>query len=109
MEKPREKTKEEVQEEFLNHIRNMVDYWDELPQKSSKERLEGLAFSILAMLDGSAIELPAFIVAPLPCEEDKEFCIEEGRNYFPQNHKIEDKINCDIAGSLHDLWSKKKT
>lgn len=109
METPREYTKEEVTERFLNHIRTMVNYWDRQPDKSSEEKLEGLAFSILVMLDGCSLGFPGFIVAPLPCEEDKDFCINEEKiNYFPQNHEIEDKINCDIAGGLHNLFYNKK-
>jgi hypothetical protein len=107
--KPRELTKDEVTDKFLKHIKAMEKYWEGLPNKSSEEKLNGLAFSILVLLDGGAGFMPSFIVAPSPHEEDKDFCInEEKTNYFPENHQIEDKIKCDISGGLHELYAKLK-
>jgi hypothetical protein len=100
----REKTMEEVKEEFLNHIRGMVDYWNEIQKDTTKEKLNGLAFSILTMLDGYS-SMPSFIVAPLPHEDDKEYNIENEEDYYPENHNSD--VKCDIAGSLHELFYKK--
>lgn len=100
----REKTMEEVREEVLNHVRGMVDYWNGIEKDTTKEKLEGLAFSILTMLDGCGT-LPSFIVAPLPNEDDKEYNIENEEDYYPKNHNSD--VKCDIAGSLHELFYKK--
>ncbi len=104
MSEPREYTEEEVMAEFLSTIHYMVDEWSKIKRDTVKEQLEGLAFSILALLDGVHVGMPAFIVAPLPAETDKEYRIKKGENYFPQND--EKKINCDIAGVLHDAFYK---
>lgn len=74
----REKTEEEVRDEFLRHIRGLVKYWEEIDNRPSKEKLEGLAFSILAALDGCSVDLPSFIVAPLPTKEDKQYHMKNG-------------------------------
>lgn len=85
-----EELKEQETDRFLNHIRFMIKYWDSLPNKSSKEKMEGLAFSILVTLDGEASDLPAFIVAPVTYNDRR-------------------KVRCNISGGLHDLFSTMKT
>jgi hypothetical protein len=64
--------------------------------------MEGLAFSILVMLDGGSAMLPGFVVAPLPDPSDKDYHIMKGENYFPENHDAAEKIKGDIAGALHE-------
>lgn len=101
----KEFTEEEVREKFLRKVNRLVTYWlNENSQPDVKEKLEGLAFSILSMIDGSQLDLPGFILAPLPAEEDKDYCIENGEDYFPQNHSS--NVKCDIAGGLHELLHK---
>ena len=105
MSKPRVKTEEEIREKFLSHVRSLINYWDRVDgkdaPKTQKDRLAGLAFSILVTLDGEAADLPGFIVAPNPHPDDKEYHISEGSNYYPENHKL--KVKGDIAGCLHEL------
>jgi hypothetical protein len=97
---PRVYTEEEVRKMFLEHVWTLVQFWEnESRQPDVRAKLGGLAFSILATLDGSSIGIPAFIVAPHPHPSDKAFHSDEGRNYFPENHKA--KVQ-DIAGSLHE-------
>lgn len=98
---PREYTTNEVRKQFLELVWTCVDYWGRLPGKTPRERLEGLAFSMLVILDG-ATDLPGFIVAPCPHPDDKEFHKDEDENWFPENH--ESSVNCDIAGGLHELF-----
>ena len=101
----KEYTTEEVRKKFLEQVWNNIKYWDELAcEKTTKERLQGLAFSILATLDGCDIDLPGFIVAPLPHENDKEYLIENEEDYFPENH--ENDVNADISGYLHDMFHR---
>ena len=101
----KEKTEDEIRTEFLNHIRHLVNYWDKVDKPTSKEKLEGLAFSILAMLDGCSGDICGFIVAPSTHEDDKQYNIDNGEDYYPQNH--ETNVKGDIAGGLHDLFYKK--
>lgn len=54
MSEPREYTPEEVRAMFLQHIRTLVTYWERVPQApTAREKLEGLAFSILVTLEGN--------------------------------------------------------
>lgn len=103
----REYTVGEIRKQFLEHIRGLVNYWDGIPEKTITEKLEGLAFSILVVLDGGAMGLPGFIVAPIPHPSDKQFHVEEGEDYYPDNYEIEGRIKGDIAGELHELFLKK--
>ena len=104
----REYTRDEVQEMFLNHVRESVRYWNEVNAENQLRRLEGLAFTILATLDGCSTDVPGFIVAPAPHESDKEYAKENNENWFPENHEIEEKISSDIAGSLHERFYQAK-
>ena len=96
----KEFTKQEVREKFLKHIGGLVKYWEN-QSTTSKDKLEGLSFSILAAIDGSAMALPSFILAPCPHPDDKKFHIDEESNYYAENHNSD--IKCDIAGGLHEL------
>lgn len=37
---------------FIDSIHNTIRYWDNIPDCSPKQKMEGLAHSILCMLDG---------------------------------------------------------
>jgi hypothetical protein len=66
-------------------------------EKQMRRRLEGLAHSILVALDGNAMALPGFVVAPMPHPSDRDYCIENGENFYPEAPDV----SCDIAGELH--------
>jgi hypothetical protein len=103
-ETPREYTTDEAREKFLAHVRALVDWWaDESRVTDPREKLSGLAFSILSALDGCAGGLPGYIVSPAPHPEDEAYLKAEGQNWYPAAPKVE----CDIAGSLHELFYKK--
>lgn len=100
IELPRAYTSEEVRDQILDHLRDLVDYWadpDIAKGYDTKERLSGLAFSILATLDGCS-DLPAFTLVPCPHEDDKEFHISEGENYFDST---------PVNFALHEFWHKR--
>jgi hypothetical protein len=99
MSEPRAYTEEEVRSKFLDHVRLLVSYWDGQPT-TSRNKLDGLAFSIMTTLDGGS-GLPGFIVTPNPHVDDKEFNRAEGNNWYPDD--------CDIAGCLHDQYYKKES
>jgi hypothetical protein len=111
--KPREYTTDEVREKFLQYIHSLCHYWRTVENPTS-DRFDGLAFSILAMLDGSSIELPAFAVVPAPHQDDKLYHIEEGSNWFPEfrpwlsRRPGNQEPVCDIAGNLHEQFLKRK-
>jgi hypothetical protein len=61
--RPRQLSTEEVRDHFLKSVWHTIHCWQRL-EGSNNERIEGAVFSVLAMLDGSAIDLPGFVVAP---------------------------------------------
>ena len=102
----RQYTEEEVREKLLTHIWAMIDYWTQVKQshnKSTREVVAGAMFSVLATLDGGSAELPAFIVAPCPHPEDKEYYQQNGENWFPENHTVD--VQCDL-GPLHETFHR---
>lgn len=98
MSKPRMLTTDEVRERFLDHVRTLAAYWNDVPNQTTRDKLDGLAFSIMVLLDGGT-GLPGFKVTPNPHAADKEYHRREGSNWFPND--------CDIAGCLHDMYHKK--
>lgn len=111
--KPREYTEEEIRKQFLDHLRGLIDYWADLatpdPNDSDKKvislrnAVSGVVFSTLVTLDGGT-DLPGFVVAPCPHEDDKDYHKEKGENWYPENHEID--VKCDISGCLHELLGK---
>lgn len=109
---PRPLTVDEVRDRFIRHVRGLIDYWENLPGKTTRERMDGVVFSILVSLDGESAGLPKFIVAPDPHPSDKEFCKENGIDwwrtegnkgmglYWPQNCDLD--VKADISGCLHE-------
>lgn len=92
----REKTLEEMQKEFLSHVWTMIDWWDKETRVSSpREKLEGLAHSILTAIDGESAAVPGYKLIPMMAEEDKKYYIAHSENYYPEG--------VDIAGSLNDM------
>ena len=94
----RELTHDEMKTEFLQYIHDLVDYWEhEERANTTKDKLEGLAISILNTIDGGSAELPAYSLIPLGNPNNIEYCQKMGRNYYPEETE-------DIAGSLHDVF-----
>ena len=80
----RAKTEEEIKEEFLTEVENISHYWTSLPNKTNKERCEGVAFSIMVLLDGCSA-FPAISMHIAPHEDDKQYCIESNEDYYKDN------------------------
>lgn len=97
---PEQYTLEECRQRFLEHVWHMIDFWDKEGRGDTHHKLEGLAFSILAAIDGSACAVPGFVLAPAPHPLDKLYNIKHGQKYYPKAPTVE----CDIAGELHELF-----
>ncbi len=93
-------TEEEIRKKFLDMVRSTVEYWATLPEKTVEGRLNGLAFSLLAMLDGCSAGFPGCKVIPIPHHSDKNYCLTRGEKYIPRN--------IDIAGHLHEQYYETK-
>jgi hypothetical protein len=95
----REYTLKETREEFLNHVRNMSNYWATLPDKTDKERCDGLAFSILVALDGMSMGICGFELIPSFHESDPKYLKSIGENWYPKGDIREDVM-------MHDEYNK---
>lgn len=88
-------TEDEVRTTVLQTVAEYVDYWErETRVTDLREKLEGLAFSILVILDGGAGLIPGFKVTPNPHPDDEAYHRKEGTNWWP--------TDVDIAGELHE-------
>jgi hypothetical protein len=92
---PRAYTREEMQQQYLDHVRDAVNHWFRAELHDDREKLEGLAFSILVMLDGDT-NLPGCRVLPIPRPDDQEYHEEIGENWYPED--------VNIAGDLHERF-----
>lgn len=88
---PRAYTAEELRNNVLNHVRLMVEYWATLPGLDERSRCDGVAFSILTMIDGSADQPPMALVA-LSSDEDKKYSVEKGENWVEHGTVINDDV-----------------
>lgn len=95
----RQYTTDEIRTKFLELVWSYIDYWDKLPDKPTRERLEGLAFGMLVILDGGSIEIPGFLVTPAPHPNDREYHQNRNEKWYPGSD-----VTCDIAGCLHELF-----
>ena len=99
---PRAFTSVEMRDQFLESIRNAAHYWAtlETPERSILDRCNGLAFSILNIIDGTDCGFPASIDLKLSVHEsDEQYCKDGGENWV-ENGQI---IN-DCAVLLHELY-----
>lgn len=94
---PRAYTPEELREQFLDHFRLMAQYWADLPGLDNISRCDGVAFSILSMLDGSA-NLPVFDVIARSSPDDKQYHVEKGENW------VEDGTIINEDCMLHEIY-----
>jgi len=97
MSKPREYTEEEIRNEFLAEVKNVVNYWANQPG-DKYNTADGVAFSILGLLDGCGL-MPGFVVAPSYTKEERDESIADGMDYYPVEP-------LDIAGELHSFWAQ---
>lgn len=114
---PREKTPEEVSEKFFRHADKIVQVWSEVqlgddmnkhyPDNTDPFVIKGHAmlYTLFGTLGGDNVELPAFIVAPNPSPEDKEFCIQTEQDWYPDNSNLDGYVKADLGPRLRDGWA----
>lgn len=112
MSKPRAYTVDEMRQKVLHQLDVITRHWatTDLTRPEFRAsvaakgetlyRLEGLVFSMLVMLDGGTLDIPAIDLVPSPATGDAEFLREEGENWWPSDTVIND---CQ----LHELWSRR--
>jgi hypothetical protein len=95
-------TPEECREMFMSHVRAMVRYWQNETRADRNEAIEGMAHSMLCMIDGVSGGLPAFQLIPYSHPDDKQYHIDNNENYWPDDVDIADAPDC-----LHHMLYKK--
>lgn len=106
MDEPRAYTEDEIRTMLLRHMRSLAKYWAttkldrkfETKEAEMIDRCEGVVHSILTTLDGCSIVLPGFQIIPNPHPDDKQYHLDHGENYFPDEG--------DISGFLHESFYK---
>lgn len=63
-------TKEQARELLLTKIWDDIDYWVRVDGSGCRGKMEGLAFSILATLDGCSVGCPGFAVIQMDGTEN---------------------------------------
>jgi hypothetical protein len=92
---PHKLTPAECRNRILDQIGSMVSYWEKEPV-SSRDKLSGLAFSIVSMIDGVVGTVPPLDLIPRPHPGDETILADEGENWFPSGTVI----NGDVC--LHE-------
>lgn len=98
-------TAEEIRDMFMSMVRDAARYWANLPDADKATgkpltiagRCEGVAFSILSIIDGSSM-LPAFDLVAVPHVNDKRDAIEQGDNWIEPGTAINECM-------LHELFA----
>lgn len=101
-EEPHEYTHDEIREKLFRHVHSIVKYWEsESRAPDIHSKLEGVAFSILSMIDGGSGDICGFKLIPSTHKDDKAYHKSEGENWFPyvKDHKHD---ICD--GELHSQF-----
>lgn len=76
------KTEEELRAQFMDGVRCIARYWGLLEGKTNLEVAEGVAHSILCMIDGCSSAFPAAIdLVARPHPDDKEYNIRNDEDW----------------------------
>jgi len=97
---PRAITAAEEREALLGAVRNYASYWS-TQQCTSREMCDGLAFSILGLIDGVAAGNPSLDLVVRPHPDDKAYCEKNGENWHEDGLVINDG-----DAYLHDDYYK---
>jgi hypothetical protein len=109
MTEPRAYTEDEIVGLLIGNIRATVRYWATLPDTDKatgrlltvEGRCEGVAFSILSLLDGASLNMPAFDLIARPHPDDRQTHEAEGENWFEPGSVV--------SVSLHDHFFHRPT
>lgn len=100
---PRAYTSDELRDRLLDHVRTITEFWaDPKLDRDIQERCNGVAFSILAMLDGSSEGIPCVDLVFQPTDAAKDYDIKQGQNWI--------EPGTVVADTLHDhfYWRDKE-
>lgn len=95
---PKAKTTEELRDQLLAHVKTIVHSWATRGQ-SVEEAANGVAFSMLSMIDGCS-GLPCIDLVARPHPDDKQFLIDNDEDYIEDGTVINDGV------ALHEMYYK---
>lgn len=90
-------TREEGAQLFVQKVATLVDFWKKV-ESTSDFRVEGVAHSILATIDGCSVDMPAYKLVPV---QDVSTIEDSLMHNIPVH-----EIDTDIAGGLHTILHK---
>lgn len=94
-------SKSDARDMFYKAIRGAIWYWLREERTPSVDgKLDGLAFSILNIIDGTGMQMPAIDLILRPHPEDKSYHEAKGEDWFADGMCINDDV------LLHELWHK---
>ena len=82
MKNPRKYTEEEVRDTLMRRIKSCAKEWASYPDKTPQEIADGVAFSILAILDGCSTGCPGFYLYAAVHEDDEKYHKDRGENWI---------------------------
>lgn len=100
----------EVQDVFLTEVANIAEEYANDEDLTSSEKCHGVAFSVLAAIDGSRGISPMQLVA-IPAENTKQICIDQGEDFVQPGtilnpefnlHTRYDLIRKDVMSGMPD-------
>lgn len=92
-------TSQEVCQQLVDTTQDIALRWAGHTDHTIQARCEGVAFSLLALLDGVNAAFPGFTLIPRPHPTDRADCVDHGQNYY-----VAEPIN-EHDVQLHDLFS----
>ena len=95
----KEITKENARTIFLENVRVIARYWATTRDGGDvANRCDGVAFSILSLIDGCS-SMPSMDIVLRPHPDDMEFCKSEGMDWYVDGMAIND--NCLLHEFFH--------
>lgn len=86
MEPSRAFTSQEIEETIYLQLATYARFWSaHVSNHNDYEKCLGMAHSILSMLAGCNINLPAFELHPSPHPDDEEYHLKIDENYYDNN------------------------
>ncbi|NTF18161.1 hypothetical protein G6L37_07060 [Agrobacterium rubi] len=95
-EEPRAYTSDELRDAFLDEVRSIAKSWaDPKIDRDIEGRCNGVAFSIMALLDGCSIGIPTIDLVFQPHVADKDHHIGRGENWIEPGTVVDQGLHED--------------
>jgi len=102
----KEKTQQEVQDEFLTAMWTAVDYWKGAARRGRVplgDAIEGVMHSMLCILDGVAgWHNMSYEIVPTPSDEEEQLAKDAGRDWWPAQALPAGMITVHGPAMLHE-------